>query len=230
MALDETSKHHGVISDDARRLGCRLPPDEPLDSAAAAEEERQRQLLESAQAGDRDAFRSLVELHQDRVFRLMRRMLRCDRDTAADLTQEVFLRVFRGLAGFNGRAKFTTWLHKIAMNVGISEYRHRRALKRNKWTFSIDAPMPGTDDLYAEPPSKDPGPSDQVHFKEVAKAVRAAVQDLPEEFRQAVMLRDLQGLSYEEIGEILDVPPGTVRSRIHRGRLLLQERLSEFRP
>ena len=157
-------------------------------------------------------------------------MLRCDRDTAADLSQEVFLRVHRGLRSFDGRAKFTTWLHKIAMNVCISQHRHRRALKRNRRTFSLDAPIPGTDDLLSEPAASGAGPSDRAHHKEIAVAVRAAVHDLPEDFRQAVLLRDLQGLAYEEIGEILGVPPGTVRSRIHRGRLILQERLQEYRP
>lgn len=188
------------------------------------------EIMRRAQAGDREAFRELVELHSDRVFRLLRRMLRCDRDTAADLSQEVFLRVHRGLPSFDGRAKFTTWLHKITMNVGISQYRHRRALKRDRRTLSLDAPIPGTDDLSFDPPAKGAGPADRAHHKEIAVAVRAAVHELPEDFRQAVLLRDLQGLSYEEIGEILEVPPGTVRSRIHRGRLILQERLQEFRP
>ncbi len=204
-----------------------MPPLTPMETG---DNDEDQQLLVRAQTGDRDAFRALVETHQDRVFRLMRRMLRCDRDTAADLTQEVFLRVHRGLASFDGRSKFTTWLHKIAMNVSISEYRHRRALKRNRWTFSLDAPMPGTDDFYAEPESRDVEPSARAHHKEIGAAVRTAVEELPDDFRQAVLLRDLQGLSYDEIAEILGVPPGTVRSRIHRGRLILQERLREFRP
>lgn len=204
-----------------------MPPLRPVETGDGDED---RRLLERARAGDRDAFRSLVEAHQDRVFRLMRRTLRCDRDTAADMAQEVFLRVHRGLASFDGRSKFTTWLHKIAMNVGISEVRHRRALKRNRWTFSLDAPVPGTDDYFAEPESRDAEPSARAHHQEIGAAVRAAVDDLPDDFRQAVLLRDLQGLSYEEIAEILGVPPGTVRSRIHRGRLILQERLREFRP
>jgi RNA polymerase sigma-70 factor (ECF subfamily) len=189
-----------------------------------------RRILERARAGSAEAFRELVERHQDRVFRLMRRLLRCDRDTAADFAQEVFLRVHRGLARFDGRAKFTTWLHKIAVNVSISDHRRRSAQKRGRWTFSLDAPMPGTDDLRAEPAADDPDPAARAYHQEIAAAVRAAMDELPDEFRQAVVLRDLQGLSYEEIGSILGVPVGTVRSRIHRGRLVLQEKLRDYRP
>jgi len=195
-----------------------------------AEEREQLEVLRRAREGDRAAFRELVESHQDRVFRLVRRVLRTDRDTAADLTQEVFLRVYRGLAGFDSRAKFTTWLHKIAMNLCVSQVRHLRALKRDRRTISLDAPISGTDDQRPEPVAQDVGPAERAHHNEVAVAVREAVGELPDEFRHAVLLRDLQGLSYEEIAEILELPPGTVRSRIHRGRLILQDKLREFRP
>lgn len=187
-------------------------------------------ILGRARSGDREACAGLVERHQQRVFRLVIRVLRCDRETAADMTQEVFLRAFRGLPGFDGRARFSTWLHTITMNVVVSEVRRRRARKRDRWTFSIDAPIGGSDDLRIEPKAAEPGPEDRAYHREIAAAVRGAVDELPEEFREAVLLRDLQGLSYEEIGELLRLPPGTVRSRIHRGRLLLQEKLREYRP
>lgn len=193
-------------------------------AAAAAEE------VARARAGDRDAFRLLVERYQQKVFNWVLRTVRCDRDMAADLCQEVFLRVHRGLPTFDGRARFTTWLHTIMTNVCISEYRRRRAMKRDKWTFSLDAPLRGTDDLYLDPPSRDGDPSAKAHHREIARAVQEAVDELPHEFREAVLMRDLQGMSYEEIGELLRIPPGTVRSRIHRGRLILQQKLEEFRP
>lgn len=190
----------------------------------------ERQLVDRARDGDREAFRTLVEEHQHKVYGLVRRVLRCDREQAADLAQEVFLRVFRGLPRFDGSARFMTWVHKIAMNVCISEYRKERALKRDRWTFSLDAPVRGTDDLFLEPQARNPGPAARAEHREIARAVRVAVDELPEDFRMAVVLRDLQGLAYEEIAEILGVPVGTVRSRIHRGRLLLQARLAEYRP
>ena len=218
---DSPGPHHDPAGGDA---------DAPREVELTEEEREDLELVARAQEGDREAFRGLVERHQNRVFRQLKFMLRCDRDTAADLSQDVFLRVFRGLHTFDRRAKFTTWLHRVAQNVGISAYRHRRAMKRNKWTFSIDAPVAGTDDLKIEPLDRAAGPSDRAHHKEIAAAVREAIGELPDEFREAVLLRDLQGMSYEEIGEILDVPPGTVRSRIHRGRCILQARLQEFRP
>ncbi|MEZ5962385.1 MAG: sigma-70 family RNA polymerase sigma factor [Planctomycetota bacterium] len=186
--------------------------------------------MQRARAGDGEAFRALVERHERRVFGLVIRVLHCDRDFARDVCQEVFVRAYRGLGSFDPIAKFSTWLHTVALNYCITEYRKTKALKRSRRTLSLHAPIAGTDDLTIEPEARGPLPHDGVHHREIAAAVRAAVHELPEEFQHAVLLRDLQGLSYEEIGAILEVPPGTVRSRIHRGRLILQEKLKEFRP
>ncbi|MCB9879759.1 MAG: sigma-70 family RNA polymerase sigma factor [Planctomycetes bacterium] len=183
-----------------------------------------------AQQGDPVAFRALVEMFQDRVMRVMASVLRCDRAMAEDLTQEVFLRVHKGLPGFDGQVRFAAWLHTISTNVAISEYRRRRTLKRGKHTLSLDAPLPGSDDLYAQPAGHERDPGDHAHQREFLARVREAVRDLPDEFREAVVLRDMESLSYEEIAHALDLPIGTVRSRIHRGRLLLQRKLKEFQP
>lgn len=225
MAADERSPPRLRTADDSAAGPTPGWAEEGLDDA-----EIDARLVAAAQGGDRDAFRQIVERHQDRVFRLLRRMLRVDRDSAADLTQEVFLRTWRGLPGFDGQAKFTTWLYRIATNVGVSDVRARRTLKRGRWTFSIDQPIAGTDDMRIEPVGHERDPADRAHHDEIAVAVRAAIDELPDDFRAAVVLRDLEGLSYEEIGDLLQLPPGTVRSKIHRGRLLLQKRLAEFRP
>lgn len=182
----------------------------------------------AAQKGDMDAFRALLEMYQDRVMRVMTSVLRCDRAIAEDLCQEVFLRVHRGLPKFDGGVRFVTWLHTIAMNVAISEYRRRRATKRDRRTLSIDAPLQGTDDLYIVPTGREVDPGERAHQHEFLARVRACVRDLPDEFREAVVLRDMEALSYEEISSVLDLPIGTVRSRIHRGRALLQGMLKEF--
>ncbi|HIE69385.1 MAG TPA: sigma-70 family RNA polymerase sigma factor [Planctomycetes bacterium] len=116
------------------------------------------------------------------------------------------------------------------MNVAISEYRRRRAQKRDRRTFSIDAPVSGTDDLYLVPSGNERDPSDTADQKEFLAKVRSCVQELPDEYREAVVLRDMESLSYEEIAMALSLPMGTVRSRIHRGRLLLQHKLKEYRP
>ena len=189
-----------------------------------------RELMLLAQAGDPDAFRGLVEMFQDRVMRVMVSVLRCDRAMAEDLCQETFLRVHRGLPAFDGQVRFQTWMHTIAMNVAISEYRRRNTQKRNRRTFSIDAPVAGTDDYYIQPTGREVDPGERADQREFLARVRECVRALPDEFRAAVVMRDMESLSYEEIGEVLGVPPGTVRSRIHRGRLLLQKMLKEFAP
>lgn len=189
-----------------------------------------REPMLRAQRGDADAFRTLVEMFQNRVMRVMVSVLHCDRAIAEDLSQEVFMRVHKGLPGFDGQVRFAAWLHTISMNVAISEYRRRRAQKRDKRTLSIDAPVKGTDDFYITPTGNERDPSDTAHRKEFLAKVRSCVTELPDEYREAVILRDMESLSYEEIAEALSLPMGTVRSRIHRGRLLLQQKLREFRP
>jgi len=187
-----------------------------------------REPMLRAQQGDLDAFRTLVEMFQDRAMRVMTSVLHCDRTMAEDLVQEVFLRVHKGLRAFDGQVRFATWFHTIAMNTAISEYRRRRAQKRDRRTLSIDAPLAGTDDLYLQPEGRELDPGERAHQQEFLAKVRACVRDLPDEFREAVVLRDMESLSYEEIASVLGLPAGTVRSRIHRGRLLLQDMLREF--
>lgn len=234
MARSEKPEPQGTLEGAARLRplagGPRLPSQEhhPLDDPD--QEDPNKAPLLRAQRGEQEAFAELVESNQRKVYGLVIRMLSCDRETASDLSQEVFLRVYRGLASFDGRALFTTWLHKITMNVIISEVRRRRATKRDRRTYSIDAPVGGSNDLHIDPDSKERDPADRAHHNEISVAVRAAVAELPDEFRECVLLRDMQGLSYEEIGEVLELAPGTVRSKIHRGRLILQRKLKEFMP
>lgn len=182
-----------------------------------------------AAQGDTDAFRRLIEAFQDRVFRVVIAVLHCDRSAAEDVCQEVFLRVWRGLPAFDGQ-NLHAWIHTIATNHAITEYRARRAQKRAQKPLSIDAPIAGTDDLFLDPASRERDPGDLTHQREFLARVRSAVHELPDEFRDPVVLRDLEGLSYEQIAEVLSLAPGTVRSRIHRGRLLLQQMLKGFQP
>ena len=208
------------------------PPRLATGSAGGADEvaDPAREPLLMAQQGDQQAFRTLVEMFQGRVMRVMVSVLKCDRATAEDLSQEVFLRVHKGLQGFDGAVRFATWLHTISMNVAVSEYRRRRALKRDKPTASIDAPVGDSDDLYLTPESRERDPSDVASRAEFLRQVRRCVQELPDEYREAIVLRDMESLSYDEIADALGLMPGTVRSRIHRGRQLLQKKLQEFRP
>jgi len=217
--------------DDVPRLLPGSRSDQPREQAFpdGTSEDPAREPMLRAQRGDLDAVRTLIEMFQDRVFRVVTTVLHCDRGTAEDLSQEVFLRVHRGLPNFDGQARFGTWLHTIAMNVAISEYRKRRAQKRGRRTLSLDAPLHGTDDLFVDPAGREVDPGDRAHQQHFVVRVRECLHELPDEFRQAVVLRDMEGMSYEEVSEVLGIPAGTVRSRIHRGRLLLQQLLKEFK-
>lgn len=157
--------------------------------------------------GDRAAFGTLVERHERRVYNLSYRMLGRPED-AADATQEVFLICLRKLGGFQGRSAFTTWLHRVAVNVCYETLRKRG---RERVVDQDDLePLPEPDHADASATALD---------------VHRALQAVPEEFRTALILHDVQGVPYEEIAEALGVPIGTVKSRLHRGRVALTRTL-----
>ncbi|MGE3174019.1 MAG: RNA polymerase sigma factor [Planctomycetota bacterium] len=240
MPWDVAAVRSSVTADQPKQPGTapeapRSPPPlhvvrSPQTAPVAGEREPEHEWAARARRGDMDAFRQLIEAFQDRVYRVVVSVLRCDKATAEDLSQEVFLRVWKGLPGFDGSSRLFAWIHTIATNVAITEYRRRRAQKRARRTLSIDAPIAGTDDLFLDPVGGERDPGDLSHQRDFLARVRACVHELPEEFRDAVVLRDLEGMSYEEIATALNLAGGTVRSRIHRGRLLLQQMLQEFEP
>ncbi len=175
-------------------------------------------------AGDRDAFAVLVERHGSRIHGAILRMVG-DPEAANDLAQETFLKAFSALASFRRGAAFSTWLYAIALNQVRSEYRRRKSMK-GQAMLSLDAaggPGDDPDGRPQEPPGPGPGPADEAVRREEAALLHRALERLDGEYREAVVLRDIEGLSYEEIAEAVDVPAGTVRSRIHRGRAALRE-------
>ena len=175
-------------------------------------------------AGDREAFAVLVERHGSRIHSAILRMIG-DPEAANDLAQETFLKAFSALASFRKGAAFSTWLYAIALNQVRTEYRRRKSMK-GQAMLSLDAaggPGDEPDGRPREPAGRGPGPADEAGRKEEAALLHRALARLDEEYREAVVLRDLEGLSYEEIAEAVGVPPGTVRSRIHRGRAALRE-------
>lgn len=230
MTPEPLNPPHGT-SREAPRSSAASPGARPQIASAAGPDARDQASIDAklAAKGDTDAFRRLIETFQDRVFRVVIAVLHCDRSAAEDVCQEVFLRVWKGLPSFDGQ-NVHAWIHTIATNHAITEYRARRAQKRAQKPLSIDAPLAGTDDLFLDPASRERDPGDLSHQREFLARVRACVRELPEEFRDPVVLRDLEGLSYEQIGEVLSLAAGTVRSRIHRGRLLLQQMLQGFQP
>ena len=174
------------------------------------------ELVGRARSGDRQAFARLVELNKDYVYHAAYHLLGSDAD-AEDIAQEVFLRAYRHLGRFEGRAKFSTWLYGIMLNAVRSTWR-RRALRG---TASLDAGG-DEDNPRPDPPARADGPPEAGLRAERVQAVRDAIGRLDEESREIVVLRDIRGLTYEELGQVLDLPAGTVKSRLHRARAALR--------
>jgi RNA polymerase sigma-70 factor (ECF subfamily) len=168
----------------------------------------------AAQGGDRAALEALLRRHHDRLYAVCRRLTGDDAD-AADACQEALIAIVRGLPRFDARSTFSTWAYRVTTNAALDELRRRRrrpdpGLPRE---WGLDTPEDGSGDV----------PDEQVADR---LDVDAALRRLAPEFRAAVVLRDLAGLSYDEIADALDIPIGTVRSRIARGRAALGELLA----
>jgi RNA polymerase sigma-70 factor (ECF subfamily) len=169
-------------------------------------------------AGDRGAFEELVRAHQHRIYALALRMLG-NAAEAQDVAQEAFLRAHRGLAEFRGEARLSTWLYAIASRLCLNRLAgSERRLARH-----------GEETLTRLPDDR-PGPDQTLERGEIEEALHRAIGELAEERRIVVILRDVEGLAYEEIAEALELPVGTVRSRLHRARLDLKEKLERFFP
>ena len=183
------------------------------------------QLVSRTQRGDPGAFEALVVKYQDRVYNTCYRMCHNHAD-ALDLTQSAFLRALEALPRFEARATFYTWLYRIAVNLTLS---YRRA-KSRKPALSLHH---ADDDRPSFEPAADPEDSDPAQHAgqaELRGRLERALDCLDQEFRVAVVLRDIEELDYATIAEILEVPVGTVKSRIHRGRMMLRELLEEQEP
>ena len=183
------------------------------------------ELVHRARDRDSDAFHTLVLRYQDRVFNTAFRLMG-DRNTAEDIAQEVFFKAFDSLRKFKEKSSFSTWLYRITLNACSSSWRRAGALKR-----AGEVPLPGQDP-EADSPKWEPSdcasdPGEEALRKERNALLHKAIACLDEEFRVALVLRDIEGLSYEEIAEIIDHPVGTVRSRIHRARSELREKLKD---
>lgn len=183
-----------------------------------------QQVLEACRRGDEGAFDLLVERHHRRIFRLCVRLLG-DEDAALDAAQEAFVKAWRALARFEGGSLFTTWLTRIAINQCRNEQRRRSTLKHGR-PLSLDAPAPGSEaPRSALLASSGPSALEGLSTAELAQAAGAALARLETDDREVLLLRDVEGLSYEEVAEVLDIPVGTVRSRLHRARAELRRRL-----
>ncbi|MBV9953591.1 MAG: sigma-70 family RNA polymerase sigma factor [Acidimicrobiia bacterium] len=172
-------------------------------------------LVSRAREGDPAALDDLLRRHHDRIHGVCRRLTGNDAD-ALDATQEALISIVRGLPRFDGRSSFSTWVYRIATNAALDELRRRR----RRPVTSLDDARPGRREPAVSGPSVGEAVSDRL-------AVDAALAQVPLEFRAPVVLRDLCQLDYAEIAEVLDLPAGTVRSRISRGRAMLAARLAD---
>ena len=180
-------------------------------------------LVERTVAGDQRAFELLVIKYQRRIQRLIGRMVR-DVDLVEDIAQETFIRAYRALHQFRGDAQFYTWLYRIAVNTA-----KKALLELKRDPTVVESFMAGDDDdetswRKSEPTSEET-PESVLAAKEIAAVVNRAMAELSEDLRRAVTLREIEGLSYEEISTVMNCPIGTVRSRIFRAREAIAERL-----
>jgi RNA polymerase sigma-70 factor (ECF subfamily) len=183
--------------------------------AVAVEPEADLALVTRAAAGDDDAFRALVERHQGRIVAVLHRLCGCP-EQALDLAQETFLSAYRHLGSFRHDSRFSTWLHAIAVNQARSAARRRRPVA------SLDALAPDGRPHCPEPAATGPVVSAGLEQAELAGRVGAALARLDDRYREVVVLADMHDSSYEEIAAALEIPLGTVRSRLHRGRMELR--------
>lgn len=200
------------------------------DAAASAEDRfegsAQAQFLERLRSGDAAAFNRLVEERHGDIYALLYRLTE-DPEEARDLTQETFLQAFRNIAGFRGEADLRTWLYRIAVNQARNRWRWWKRRRRDK-TVSLDAPAsdenstPLSAGLASEGASD---PEEQALARERERALLSALSTLSRPYREVIVLRDIEGLSYEEVAQALDMNIGTVKSRLSRGRDELRRRL-----
>jgi RNA polymerase sigma-70 factor (ECF subfamily) len=192
-----------------------MSSDPPVDPITAMDA-----LIERCLRGDQAAWEQIVRQHWRKVFNLAYKFVG-RHDEAEDLTQDIFLKIFKALHTFDRRANFQTWLISISRNLCIDHYRSVRK-ERETMARDVDASL-------LMPVSRERGPYRQLEDSDLQRQIRLALRELPPALRQAVELRDLQELSYQEIADKLGLPEGTVKSRINRGRLELKRQLDRLR-
>lgn len=185
-----------------------------------------QRLIARIRQGDAAAWTELIQAYQPRLYTLCLRMVG-NHQTAQDLTHDAFVKVIQSISTFDARARLSTWIIRITMNTVLT---HLRAQKLRRHA-SLDAPKqsPNSDpSRFSEPPAREPGASSGVERQERARVVTRALSLVSEEHRAILVLRDVRGLEYDQIAAVLDVPPGTVKSRLFRARSALREAIENL--
>lgn len=178
-------------------------------------------LVKKSQSGDVESFELLISSYDKRAYNIAYRIMGNEED-AKDMAQEAMLRVFRALKDFKGQSSFSTWLYRIVTNVCLDELRRR---KNDKYVSLDSTIQTDSGELHAELCSDKETPESVYEQVEQREIIKRAIRELNEEYRSVIVLRDVQGFSYEEISKMLDCSLGTVKSRINRARTMLRERL-----
>ena len=173
--------------------------------------------------GEQELFRDLVQRYQGRLVNYLYRLLRSTQE-AEDLAQEVFFKVYQALDRYDPKYKFSTWLFRVAQNAAIDQIRKRRLQ-----LVSMDRQGSGDEDLGTwEFASPDPSPYGDLRNRERGEAIQVAIDGLPWDYRELIVLRHYGELSYDEIAKLKDMPLGTVKNKLFRGRQMMKERLQDF--
>lgn len=173
--------------------------------------------------GNQDAYAEIVDLYQSRLYHVCYRMLG-NKHEAEDITQEAFLRAYINLHTFDQKRKFSTWIFRIATNLCIDRIR------KKKPDYHLDAQVPGTDglDMYSQIAASEELPVEQLEKMEMQERLQYEISRLPDKYRSVIVLKYMEELPLQEISEILDLPLGTVKTRIHRGREALRKQMSQL--
>ncbi len=180
--------------------------------------EREEQLIARAASGDGVAFSDLMAMHESRMFAVALRMC-ANREDAQDCLQDAMIRIYRSISGFQAKSSFSTWVYRITMNTCLDELRRRKV----RGAASLDTLLDGG----WSPSDEEDVPEKYAIQSEQRRTLDQAIAELPEDMRSAIVLRDIQGFSYDEIAEMLTVNIGTVKSRISRGRERLRHILKD---
>ena len=180
-------------------------------------------LVERAKSGDPRAFEGLVDAYKDRIYSYVSRMLH-DPVEAEDIAQDTFLRAYQSLPNFRGASSFQTWLYRIASNLVIDSVRKQK--RRQNHAISLDAPMDTDEGMMArELPDERRGPDELAESVAIQEEVKLAIAQVSARLRSVLVMYDLQGMSYQEIAEVLGCPLGTVKSRLFNARAQLKDLL-----
>ena len=195
--------------------------------SSSVKRQEEQLLVDRCRRGDRESFAQLMRLHEKQIYNFTYRMLGSEGE-AEDLTQDIFIAAFRGIRSFRGEAKFSTWLYRIALNQARNriKYLSRRnffARQSRRTDYEANRVSESPEGL----PDSAPTPEQWTMTKDLAAHVQECLSQIPLQARQILVLRDIQGFSYDELSEMLSLKPGTVKSRLHRARAAMRECLSE---